>query len=95
MGNIRRGYTTSGMPRCDEGARYYAQWAGMPYTVYSSKEGTDDYGDDINARSLMAKLLSGGSCYVPDTIGRGVPLELSLAIHSDAGYTRRLHHLSE
>ena len=87
MGNIRRGYTTSGMPRCDEGARYYAQWAGMPYTVYSSKEGTDDYGDDINARSLMAKLLSGGSCYVPDTIGRGVPLELSLAIHSDAGYT--------
>ena len=87
MGNIRRGYTTSGMPRCDEGARYYAQWAGMPYSVYSSKEGTDDYGDDINARSLMAKLLSGGSCYVPDTIGRGVPLELSLAIHSDAGYT--------
>ena len=87
MGNIRRGYTTSGMPRCDEGARYYAQWAGMPYNVYSSKERTDDYGDDINARCLMAKLLSGGSCYVPDTIGRGVPLELSLAIHSDAGYT--------
>lgn len=72
MGNIRRGYTTSGLPRCLEGARYYAQWAGMPYTVYSSKEGADDYGDDINARSLMAKLLSGGSCYVPDTIGRGV-----------------------
>ena len=87
MGNIRRGSSTSGMPRCDEGARYYAQWAGMPPSVYSSKDGTDDYGDDINARSLMAKLLSGGSCYVPDTIGRGVPLELSLAIHSDAGYT--------
>ena len=30
MGNIRRGYSTSGLPRCLEGSRYYAQWAGMP-----------------------------------------------------------------
>ncbi|MBR0165861.1 MAG: N-acetylmuramoyl-L-alanine amidase [Prevotella sp.] len=87
MGNIRRGYTTSGLPRCLEGARYYAQWAGMPYSVYSSKNGEDDYGDDINVRSLMANLLAGGSCYMPDTTGRNVPIELSLAIHSDAGYT--------
>jgi len=88
MGNIRRGYTTSGLPRCLEGSRYYAQWAGMPYSVYSTKNGEDDYGDDINARSYMANLLAGGSVYMPDTIGRGVPLELSLAVHSDAGYTR-------
>lgn len=87
MGNIRRGYTTSGLPRCLEGARYYGQWAGMPYEVYSSKNGEDDYGDDINVRSHMANLLAGGSCYLPDTTGRHVPLELSLAIHSDAGYT--------
>ena len=88
MGNIRRGYTTSGLPRALEGSRYYAQWAGMPYSVYSTKNGEDDYGDDINARSYMANLLGGGSVYMPDTTGRGVPLELSLAIHSDAGYTR-------
>ena len=87
MGNIRRGYSTSGMPRCLEGSRYYAQWAGMPYSVYSSKNGEDDYGDDINVRSLMTNYLAGGSCYIPDSIGRNVPLELSLAIHSDAGYT--------
>lgn len=87
MGNIRRGYTTSGLPRCLEGARYYAQWAGMPYHVYSSKNGEDDYGDDINVRSLMANHLAGGSCYMPDTMGCKVPIELSLAIHSDAGYT--------
>ena len=87
MGNIRRGYTTSGLPRCLEGARYYAQWAGMPYHVYSSKNGEDDYGDDINARSLMSNHLAGGSCYMPDTIGCNVPIELSLAVHSDAGYT--------
>ena len=87
MGNIRRGFSTSGLPRCLEGARYYAQWAGMPYNVYSSKNGEDDYGDDINVRSLMANHLAGGSCYMPDTIGCHVPLELSLAVHSDAGYT--------
>lgn len=88
MGNIERGGKLSGMPRCLEGSRYFAQWAGMPYEVYSSKEGLDDYGDDINARSYMSNLLGGGSCYMPDTTGRGVPIELSLAIHSDAGFTR-------
>ena len=88
MGNIERGGQLSGMPRCLEGSRYYAQWAGMPYEVYSSKEGQDDYGDDINARSYMTNLLGGGSCYMPDTTGRKVPIELSLAVHSDAGFTR-------
>ena len=33
MGNIERGGETSGMPRYLEGARYSAQWAGMPYPV--------------------------------------------------------------
>lgn len=88
MGNIERGGTTSGMPRCLEGARYYAQWAGMPYSVYSSKGGTDDYSDDINVRSLMTNHLGGGSCYMPTLNGRKVPIELSLAIHSDAGYAK-------
>ena len=88
MGNIQRGDSISGLPRCLEGSRYYAQWAGMPWEVYSTKNGEDDYGDDINARSYMANLLAGGSVYMPDSIGRGVPLELSLAVHSDAGYTR-------
>ena len=87
MGNIERGGEVSGLPRCLEGARYYAQWAGMPYDVYCSKQGVSDYGDDINARSLMTNLLCGGSVYAPDSAGRGVPLELSLAVHSDAGYT--------
>lgn len=86
MGNIARGGSVSGLPRCLEAARYYCQWAGMPYETYSSKNGQDDYKDDINARSLTCKLLSGGSCYLPGTEGRNVPLELSLAVHSDAGY---------
>lgn len=88
MGNIRRGESVSGLPRAVEGARYYAQWAGMPYSVYSGRMGTDDYADDINVRSNMTNYLAGGSPFVPDTTGLRVPIELSLAIHSDAGITK-------
>ena len=88
MGNIDRGRGISGLPRCLEASRYYAQWAGMPYEVYSTKDGQDDYGDDINVRSYMVNHLAGGSVFVPDTIGLNVPIELSLAVHSDAGYTK-------
>lgn len=88
MGNIERGGTTSGLPRCLEGARYYAQWAGMPYSIYSTKNGTDDYKDDINVRSLMTNRIGGGSCYMPDMSGCKVPIELSLAVHSDAGFAQ-------
>lgn len=88
MGNVARGGEKSGLPRCLEGARYYAQWAGAPYTVYSSKSGADDYADDINVRSLMTNWLAGGSPYVPSKQGKNVPIELSLAVHSDAGYER-------
>lgn len=87
MGNIRRGVQTSGLPRATEGARYYAQWAGAPYSVYSKNGGQDDYADDINVRSAMSNWLAGGSVFVPTRDGLGVPLELSLAIHSDAGYS--------
>ena len=87
MGNIERGGSCSGIPRCLEGARYSAQWAGAPYSVYSSKNGSDDYGDDINVRSNMTNWLAGGSTYVPTLEGKKVPIELSLAVHSDAGYT--------
>ena len=88
MGNIQRFGQTSGMPRALEGARYYAQWAGMPYTVYSSKGGEDDYADDINVRSLMTNHLGGGSPFMPTIEGLHVPIELSLAVHSDAGYAK-------
>ena len=86
MGNVERGGSVSGLPRCLEGSRYYAQWAGAPYSVYSFKAGTDDYRDDIYSRPYMTNWMAGGSCYMPDSIGKKVPIELSLAVHSDAGY---------
>lgn len=86
IGNIERGSSTSGLPRSLEGARYYAQWAGAPYSVYSYSNGADDYKDDINTRSLMTNWLAGGSPFMAAREGKSVPIELSLAIHSDAGY---------
>lgn len=86
MGTVSRGGQTSGLPRCLEGARYYAQWAGAPDSVWTTYKGADDYKDDINARSRMTNWLAGGSCFVPGREGKKVPIELSLAVHSDAGY---------
>ena len=88
MGNIERGGKVSGVPRCLEGARYYCQWAGIPFSIYSTRSGQNDYADDINTRSLTENLLAGSSCYVPNREGLNVPIELSLAVHSDAGYNR-------
>lgn len=88
MGNIERGGETSGMPRYLEGARYSAQWAGMPYSVYGGREGKDDMSDDINVRSRMINYLSGGSIFNPKDKGLGVPFELSMALHSDAGVSK-------
>ncbi len=86
VGNIARNGMTSGLPRFLEGARYYSQWAGAPWTVISKSNGLNDYNDDINARSLMTNWLAGGSCYLPkNKDGKKVPIELALAVHSDAG----------
>ena len=62
MGNIERGGYTSGLPRCLEGARYYAQWAGAPYKVYGGRKGENDYADDINTRSLMTNCQKWQAC---------------------------------
>ena len=88
MGNIARGGRISGLPRYLEGARYSAQWAGMPYEVYAGRKGENDYTDDINARSNVINYLSGSSVYNPQQSGLGVPLEMTMALHSDAGCSK-------
>ena len=87
MGNIERGGYTSGLPLLPgRSLRYYAQWAGAPYKVYGGERGENDYADDINTRSLMTNWLGGGSGLHACQNGKHVPIELSLALHSDAGY---------
>lgn len=87
MGVVARGDSLklSGLPRYLEGARYALQYSGFPYTIYSPSEGERDYNDDINSRSHAVNHLVGGSVYCPDSVGLGVPIEMTFGFHSDAG----------
>jgi len=78
----------SGLPRHLEAARYTTQWMGLNRERFSVKDGIYDYGDDINARPIATNYLSRGSVYMPGDSGLCVPIELNLALHSDAGYNR-------
>jgi len=89
MGNIKPRPTapTSGFPRWAEGAKYSTFWYGFPYSLHTEPFGDNDYNNDIKCRSSVVNNLVGGSTYCPDSIGKGVPIDLSLAFHTDAGYT--------
>ncbi len=95
MGNIARSLDgdpfseeeTSGMPRYAEAARYWLQWAGIPAEVYSQHENKNDYRDDLFCRGDWVDYLSGGSSINPKKQGQGVPFDLTMAFHSDAGVT--------
>ncbi len=91
MGNVRRGSgmsaDISGYPRFTEGARYWLQWAGMPESVYSITGGESDYEDDYKSRGMWVNYLAGGSKSLPGQKGLGIPVDLSFALHTDAGTT--------
>lgn len=92
MGNVSRSApggdaSVSGYPRFTEGARYWMQWAGIPRSIYSVSDGTNDYEDDFKGRGMWVNYLAGGSSTVPGQKGLGIPIDLSLAFHTDAGTT--------
>ncbi|MEX0680885.1 MAG: fibronectin type III domain-containing protein [Balneolales bacterium] len=92
MGNIEREGQTGGRPRYLEAARYYMQYAGMPDSlVYGLSEGESDIIDDYQGRGEWVNYLKGAP-YGPNkdrrTAGLGVPVDLSMAFHTDAGITR-------
>lgn len=78
-------FTTSGLPRYLEGARYWLHWAGFPEEVYSPYHGSDDYKDDYTSRGLWVNYLAGGSRVLPDKPGLNIPIDVTMALHSDAG----------
>ncbi len=77
MGSVERGGTTGGRPRWTEGARYYEQFAGFEPAVYAPEDVNDDYKDDYKGRGEWVNAL----------LARGVPVDVSLALHTDAGLT--------
>lgn len=78
-------FSTSGLPRFLEGARYWLHWAGIPESVYSPFHGTDDYKDDYTSRGHWVNWLAGGSRVLPNQKGLNIPVDLSFALHTDAG----------
>jgi len=84
-------WKTSGKPRFMEGARYYLQYAGFPYSlVYDLNKGMNDYNDDYMSRGEWVNYLLGApSGPQKDRMAKGmqIPVDLVLAFHTDAGVT--------
>lgn len=78
-------FSTSGLPRFLEGARYWLHWAGFPESVYSNYNGSDDYKDDFTSRGRWVNYLAGGSRVLPGRKGLNIPVDISFALHTDAG----------
>lgn len=89
MGNIipenRPHAKPSGLPRWAEGAKYSTQWFGFPYKVHTEMFSDNDYNNDIYSRSAAVNHLMGSSIYAKDSAGLGVPIDVSVAFHTDAG----------
>lgn len=79
VGGVRMGagHGITGQLRYLEAARYYAQWMGLPDSVWNPNEDKDHYKDDIRTRPNAMNYVR---------YERGVPFELALAVHTDAGY---------
>lgn len=92
MGNITRQpaedtltYVASGLPRSAEGATYWLQWAGADKSVWSPEDADGDYSEDFMCRGDWVDWISGGSYMNPEKEGKGIPVDLSLGFHTDAG----------
>lgn len=92
MGIVERNGAISGRPKFVEGARYWLQYAGMPDTlVYSLNQNENDYNDDYQSRAEYGNYLIGnplGPNKKRNEKGLGIPIDLSLAFHTDAGISR-------
>lgn len=97
MGNIAAENQISGKPRYAEGARYFSQYAGAPADrVYNRQMSWDhfgmDYWTDIMSRPAWANYIHGapnGPHGFLDDPGLGVPIDLSISWHTDAGVNTR------
>ena len=75
------------LPAFVDAAVYYLRQYGAPDSIlyHQKPEKDNDYYDDLYGRSKWTNYLSGGSVVNPDYPGVGIPLDLSLAVHTDAG----------
>lgn len=74
MGKIDRGHGISGLPSYLEGSMYNMQWSGIDSKIWNHFD--RDYTNDFGTRGAWVKSMRDD---------RGIPFDLSLAFHSDAG----------
>lgn len=90
MGLVARNGRTSERPRFLEGARYHMQFTGAPDSLVWKLNENNDYSDDFQGRGEWVNYLR-GTPFGPNldrSAGLGIPIELSLSFHTDAGVTR-------
>ena len=86
MGKVERDGCTSGLPAYVEGALYNMQYSGMDLSLL--EDWNEEYTRDYAGRGVWVQQMSGGSHVNPALKeGRGIPVDLSLAFHTDAGTT--------
>lgn len=73
-GKLERGGKLSGIPSYMEGAHYWMQWAGTDNAI--TQNWTNDYTNDFATRGLWTAMMKEE---------KGIPVDLSLAFHTDAG----------
>ena len=91
MGKFSRGnsdmtkdeYCISGVPAFAEGALYSMKWAGIDSTI--TKQHDKEYTNDYASRGAWVSMMTGGSYVNPKQEGKGIPIDLSLGFHTDAG----------
>jgi len=99
---IGGGVGESGQPRFIEAAKYWLMYSGVDSTVWDQNKNEHDYRDDFMCRGAWVDYLSSGSHANPGQFippkdgndkqpanrdGLNIPIDLSLAFHTDAGVT--------
>lgn len=79
------GTGSSGERRIWECASEWLKWSGSPYTVYSPTQEGNNYLNDLRCRPHWVNWLAGGSSQNRKQKGLNIPVDLALAIHTDAG----------
>ena len=78
MGKLERGGRVSGAASSVEGAHYWMQWAGVDKEITRAWE--TDYTNDFASRGAWTEMMKKD---------KSIPVDLSLAFHSDAGFTQK------
>ena len=82
MGKYDAGDGISGLPAYEEGALYNLQWSGFDRSLFDWET---EYQREYGCRAVWVNQMCGSSRMDPSHRGRGVPFDLSLAFHTNAG----------